>query len=424
MGSKLYPLRPLNSMVDIYDYMRIPVKKSDRKPGPYPYYGASGIVDYVDSYIFDGEYLLLAEDGENLRSLNTPIAFMASGKFWVNNHAHILKRSSDNSTKYLHYALQYADIQSYLSGSTRPKLTQSDMKRILVHYPHPYEQRAIAHILGSLDDKIELNRQMNRTLEAMAQAIFKSWFVDFLPVRAKQSARTQTGDPVHAKAEGRDTGLPAEIAKLFPDSFEESELGLIPKGWNSSFLGQEFQITMGQSPPGNTYNEIGEGLSFFQGRRDFGFRFPSKRVYCTAPKRIAKYGDTLVSVRAPVGDINMALNECCIGRGVAGIRHNSESRSYTYYTMKTLSDTFAQFEADGTVFGAINKNQFADIPWLSISKDIVDMFESFVFPYDEYIYNNSTELTGLINIRDILLPKLISGELRVPDVEDFIGTVV
>ena len=112
-----------------------------------------------------------------------------------------------------------------------PKLTQGNMNRIPLLAPPLPEQHAIAHILGKLDDKIELNRRINETLEAMAQAIFKSWFVDFLPVRAKAAARTQTGDPVRAKAEGRDSGLPKEIADLFPDRFADSELGEIPEGW-------------------------------------------------------------------------------------------------------------------------------------------------------------------------------------------------
>lgn len=420
MASKNFPLQPLGSLANIYDSMRIPVKKADRKPGPYPYYGASGIVDYVDSYIFDGEYLLLAEDGENLRSQNLAIAFMATGKFWVNNHAHILQGKKGNNTLYLCYALKIADIGSYLSGSTRPKLTQGDMKRIPVSCPEPEEQRAIAHILGSLDDKIELNRRINETLEATARTIFKSWFVDFLPVRAKQRARTQTGDPLRVKAEGGDPGLPDDVAALFPDSFEDSEFGKIPTGWNPSTIGSEFNLTMGQSPPGKTYNEKGNGVPFFQGRRDFGFRYPSNRVYCTAPQRLADHGDTLVSVRAPVGDINMAMARCCIGRGVAGIRHKSGSRSYTYYAMHTLSDRFARFEAEGTVFGAINKKQFEGLRWLSPGENLVDEFEQIAFAFDEKIENNTNEIETLNTLRDTLLPKLISGELRVRDAEKLV----
>jgi type I restriction enzyme S subunit len=251
---------------------------------------------------------------------------------------------------------------------------------------------------------------MNRTLEQMAQAIFKSWFIDF--------------DPVRAKAEGRDPGLPKEIADLFPNSFEDSELGPIPKGWRATTIGSEFDLTMGQSPPGSTYNEEGEGLPFFQGRRDFGFRYPSNRVYCTAPTRIAHAGDTLVSVRAPVGDINMAYETCCVGRGVAAVRHKSGSRSYTYYAMLALGERFKSYEAEGTVFGAINKKQFQNLPSIAPQPDIVSSFEKLTYPLDENIRSFEEEIRTLSETRDTLLPKLISGELRVPDAEKLVEAAI
>src|SRR3989338_2353786 len=205
--------RPLGELTENFDSARVPVKEADRRGGTYPYYGASGIVDHVDSYLFDGEYLLIAEDGENLRTRNTPVAFLARGKFWVNNHAHIVRGNSEADTRFLMYTLSTTDISGYLTGSTMPKLAQGNMNRIPLLTPLLDEQRAIAHILGTLDDKIELNRQMNETLEQMARALFKSWFVDF--------------DPVRAKAEGRDSGLPKPLADLFTNSFVGSELGEI-----------------------------------------------------------------------------------------------------------------------------------------------------------------------------------------------------
>jgi len=133
----------------------------------------------------------------------------------------------------------------------------------------------------------------------MARAIFKSWFVDFDPVRAKAAVRrahpSWTNEQVSRAA---CPNLKPEIAELFPDAFEDSELGQIPKGWKASIVHQHFRLTMGQSPPGSTYNEIGEGVPFYQGRTDFGFRFPTRRVFCTAPTRFAETGDTLVSIRA------------------------------------------------------------------------------------------------------------------------------
>ncbi len=247
--------------------------------------------------------------------------------------------------------------------------------------PDLAEQRAIAHVLRTLDDTIELNRRMNETLEQMARALFKSWFVDFDPVRAKAAlkqhaaqARESIEGDVDPSAQGRHApladewtvdrardylaGMDPQIADLFPDRLVDSELGEIPEPSEVKLLGEAFRITMGQSPPGKTYNQVGDGLPFYQGRTDFGFRFPERRVYCTAPTPLPQNGDSLVSVRAPVGDRNMAREQCCIGRGVAAVRHRSGSKSYTYYSMRALSSRFKLFEDDGTVFGAVNKTCF------------------------------------------------------------------
>jgi type I restriction enzyme S subunit len=225
--------RSLGELTDNFDGVRVPVKESDRRPGHYPYYGASGVVDHVDNYLFDGEYLLIAEDGENLRTRNTPVAFLARGKFWVNNHAHIVRGNSEADTRFLMYALTATDISGYLTGSTMPKLTQGNMNRISLLTPPLDEQRAIAHILGTLDDKIELNRRMNETLEAMARAIFKSWFVDFDPVRAKaadliRDGVLEIGDGYRAKnSELGTSGLPFIRAGDLNDGFDTAGAELL-----------------------------------------------------------------------------------------------------------------------------------------------------------------------------------------------------
>jgi len=188
-------------------------------------------------------------------------------------------------------------IESIIEQVAAAGVRGSDLAKLSVPYLPIQKQRQVAHILGTLDDKIELNRQMNETLEAIARAIFKSWFVDF--------------DPVRAKMEGRmPAGMDAATAILFPSAFQDSPLGKIPEGWEVTTVGKEFNLTMGQSPPGSTYNEVEDGLPFYQGRKDFGFRYPTRRVYCNAPTRLAKKDDTLVSVRAPVGDINMVKEKC------------------------------------------------------------------------------------------------------------------
>jgi type I restriction enzyme S subunit len=290
------------------------------------------------------------------------------------------------------------------------------LRTIEIPLPPLSEQRAIAHILGTLDDKIELNRRMSETLEAMARALFKSWFVDFDPVRAKMEGRWRRGESW--------PGLPAHLYDLFPDRLVESELGEIPEAWEVGCVDDEFDLTMGQSPPGDTYNEAEEGLPFYQGRADFGFRFPTRRVYCTAPTRLAKTGDTLISVRAPVGDINMASEDCAIGRGVAAARHKTGSRSYSYHFMCSLKEVFARFEAEGTVFGSIGKKDFHAIPCVMPPRDLVVEFERRISPLDSRIEVNERESRALAALRDALLPKLISGELLVKDAEKFIGRAV
>jgi type I restriction enzyme, S subunit len=178
-GSKRQPRR-LGDLVENFNSRRVPVREQDRTPGPYPYYGASGVIDWVDDYLFDGEYLLIAEDGENLRSRKTPIAFIAEGKFWVNNHAHVV-RGIDGvaDTRFLAYALASTNIGGYLTGSTQPKLTKANLEAVELSVPSFPEQVAIATLLGTLDAKIGLNARLRVALEALASTLYRAWFVDF-----------------------------------------------------------------------------------------------------------------------------------------------------------------------------------------------------------------------------------------------------
>jgi len=295
-------------------------------------------------------------------------------------------------------------INSSKTGSAQAGANAKVLGLFPLRIPPLTEQKAIAAVLGALDDKIELNRRMNATLEAMARALFQSWFVDFDPVRAKLDGR-------------KPQGLDDATAALFPEHLEDSPLGHIPKGWKAGTVNDAFNFTMGQSPPGDTYNEEGNGLPFYQGRTDFGFRFPTRRVFCTAPTRYAKAGDTLVSVRAPVGDINVANEECCIGRGVAAVRHKTGATSYTYHAMANLEPDFAKFEAEGTVFGSINKQSFENLRFVIPPPKIVAAYERQGAPLDEQIYNLEHQSRTLATLRDTLLPKLLSGECRVQGLE-------
>ena len=322
---------------------------------------------------------------------------------------------SDYPRDLLYWALRTPQYRAYCrnhaTGTTNLGLSREDF--LAYRLPAPTrEVLSLVDALCMLDDKIELNRKQNETLEAMARALFKAWFVDFEPVRAKLEGRWQRGQSL--------PGLPAHLYDLFPDRLVDSELGEIPEGWEVTSVDVEFDVTMGQSPPGNTYNETGEGLPFYQGRADFEFRFPKRRVYCTAPTRLAKSGDTLISVRAPVGDINMASENCAIGRGVAAVRHKTGCRSYTYQFMSSISDVFALFNAEGTVFGSIGKKDFHSIAHVKPPRDLVLAYERLATQQDDQIERNERESRTLAQLRDTLLPKLISGELRIPDAETFL----
>jgi type I restriction enzyme S subunit len=270
------------------------------------------------------------------------------------------------------------EVYQLATGDIRFNISQESLANIEIEIPDTATQKEIAQILSSLDDKIELNLQMNQTLEAMAHAIFKEWFVNF----------------------------------NFP-GFDGELVDGLPKGWRMGKLGEEFNLIMGQSPPGTSYNEIGEGMIFYQGRTDFGFRFPTNRLYTTEPKRIAKPLDTLVSVRAPVGDINMANEICCVGRGLSSVRHKSDAYSFTYYMMKNLEPVFNGFEGEGTVFGSINKSNFESIEITVPSDEIIYEFETVVNPLDDKILENTKQIQSLTQTRDTLLPKLMSGQLEV-----------
>jgi type I restriction enzyme S subunit len=208
---------------------------------------------------------------------------------------------------------------------------------------------------------------------------------------------------------------------FFPDSFEDSPVGKIPKGWRVRSLGEIAEIIMGQSPPGETYNEVGEGLPFYQGIRDFGWRFPSRRVYCTQPTRFAEMGDVLLSVRAPVGSLNIALESCAIGRGLAALRLKPSPGSFLLYLLKSDDAIWEKFEAKGTVFGAATKGDIHSIEVIQPShSQIIQAFNKIVGSFDARMEAIDNESHILADIRDALLPKLLSGEVRIGNAEKWL----
>ena len=377
-----------------------------RRAGCVPVMGSAGQNGFHDTALAKGTGIVIGRSGASFGQVH-----FSKVDFWPHNTGLYVTDFKGNDPLFAFYFLKALNFDRYNSGSAQPSLNRNFIYPIPIRVPKPAEQKAIAAILGALDDKIELNRRMNETLESMARALFQSWFVDFEPVRAKLDGR-------------KPVGMDDATAALFPEHLEDSPLGHIPKGWKAGNVVEGFNLTMGQSPPGDTYNEEGNGLPFYQGRTDFGFRFPTRRIYCSAPTRYAKSSDTLVSVRAPVGDINMANEECCIGRGVAAVRHKSGATSFTYHSMANLYPDFARFEAEGTVFGSINKDIFEKLRFVIPPMEIILAYERQAGPVDDQIRILEKQSRTLATLRNTLLPKLLSGELRVTEFESKLESVL
>ena len=386
----------LGEVLTLQRGMDLPVQ--ERQAGKFPVVASTGIVGYHIEAPVKGPGVVIGRSGS-----------IGGGQyinqdFWPLNTTLWVKDFKGNDPRYCYYLLKSIDFSSMNAGSGVPTLNRNHLHPMQIYRAPIEAQKYIANFLGYLDDCISLLNHTNITLENIARALFQSWFVDFDPVRAKLDGN----NPIC---------LDEATAKLFPQTFQMSELGDIPKGWRAGTLSEGFNIIMGQSPPGNTYNELGDGLPFYQGCTDFGFRFPKRRIYCTAPNRMAKDRDTLVSVRAPVGEINMAKEECCIGRGVAAVRHKSGASSFTYHAIANLYPDFAKFEAEGTVFGSINKDSFEKLPFVIPPAEIVSAFERIAEPLDEQIRILVEQSHTLANIRNTLLPKLLNGELNVENLQ-------
>ena len=348
--------------------------------------------DCDDKYCVEPGDIVLAtrQQSDNLPILAMPAIIPSSlkaKKIIYGTNLYKVENHSEVTNDFLFWQLKTPDYIDYISsvktGSVVRMVTKKNVEDYVFRCPPKEVRDRISKLLWGLDRKIELNNKINADLEEMAQAIFKNWFVDFEPFK-----------------DGK---------------FVDSELGMIPEGWKVGTLADIAEITMGQSPAGNSLNENREGLIFYQGSSDFGFRFPSIRVFTTEPKRLAVANSVLFSVRAPVGDINVAKEECCIGRGVASIKSKYGHDSYLFYTMKSLHKLFDSFDGEGTVFGSINKKTLSAIQILLPSDGIVEQFNNIASSFDDRIRSLSDENSRLSLLRDTLLPRLMSGELEVSE---------
>ena len=287
-------------------------------------------------------------------------------------------------------------------------ITGRDLSRLEIPVPPLAEQRAIARVLGTLDDKIELNRRMNVTLEAVARALFWSWFVDF--------------DPVRAKMEGRDTGLPKEIADLFPDRLVASKLGEVPDGWAVGVLDDAVELLNGGTPRTSVAHYWNGDVRWYTAK---DAPAPHDVFVVETERTVTQAGvdnsattmlpprTTVISARGTVGRLaclgrSMAMNQTCYGiRGAGGYRD-----FFTYWLVRRAVEDLRS-RTHGTIFDTITRQTFAFVDVALPSVSVADAFESAVMPIMERILSNLHQSRAIAALRDTLLPKLVSGELRV-----------
>jgi type I restriction enzyme S subunit len=307
----------------------------------------------------------------------------------------------DNFFYYLFKELISKRITSGSGDSTIPNFPALEViKNIEIELPDLLIQEKIGKIISAYDDKIEINNKINFEVEQMVKTLYDYWFVqfDFPDVNANPY-----------KSSG---------GKMVYNSVLKRE---IPKNWEVKDLSDIANITMGQSPPGESYNEQGEGKVFYQGCTDFGNRFPTIRKYTTSPTRFAKGGDILLSVRAPVGTMNIAKEDCCIGRGLAALNSKDDCMSYLYEVMINLKQIFDRRNVNGTTFGSITKDDLFSLKVISPVKEILLKYDDITRPFFEKQNLIGVQNQELAQLRDWLLPMLMNGQVTVGNAEEMVN---
>ncbi|HFI0315199.1 TPA: restriction endonuclease subunit S [Streptococcus suis] len=285
-------------------------------------------------------------------------------------------------------------ISRLISGSAQPQLPISILETVNIPQLTLDEQKEIIFNIKSIDQKIQINNQINQELEAMAKTLYEYWFVQF-------DFPDENGKPYKSSG-GK---------MVYNDQIKRE----IPEGWGVEKLENIANITMGQSPKGTSYNEVGEGMLFFQGSTDFGWRFPVARQYTTEPSRIAEEDDILLSVRAPVGTLNIADTRCCIGRGLAAINSKVGANSYIFNVMQDFKKLFDMMNSVGTTFGSITKDDLYSLKLIYPPNELLMKFDKSVNSFDREIKNRSRQNQELSQLRDWLLPMLMNGQVKVED---------
>ena len=355
-----------------FDRKRIPLsaKQRSERQGNYRYYGAQGVIDYVDDYIFDGTYLLIAEDGENLKSQKQNIAQIAKGKFWVNNHAHIVQTNEHCDLQYLYYLINSMDLSGYITGSAQPKLSQANLNAVTLQLPSIEEQKKIVAILGALDDKIELNNKINENLERQAQTLYK---------------------------------------QCFPYSIDDE----LPDGWRIGTAGEIIEIHDSKRIPlsGAERSKMEKRIYPYYGAASL-MDFVDDYIFDGKYLLLGEDGTVVDNAGYPILQYVWGQfwvnNHAHILTGKLGFNVESLYMLFKQTTVKSI--------VTGAVQPKISQANLRSIRVVIPPKKLLTEYNCKIDPLFSLLRANKEENKCLTVLRDTLLPKLMSGEIDVSDI--------
>jgi len=381
--------------------------KRDRSPGPVPLVSSSGVTDHHSTAKVKGPGVITGRYG------TLGQVFYIKEGFWPLNTTLYVRDFRGNHPRFISYFLLGLDFLAYSDKAAVPGLNRNHLHQAEVRFPPDVvEQRAIAHILGTLDDKIALNRQMNETLEGIARALFESWFVDF--------------DPVRAKTEGRDTGLPKEIADLFPDNFEDSEVGEIPEGWRIHALDEIAVFLNGLAlqkypPRDDEWLPVIKIAQLRKGNTERADRASAQ----LDTAYVVEDGDVLFSWSGSLECVLWAGGRGALNQHLFKVTSEAHPKwLYFLWIHRHLGDFRHIAAGKATTMGHIQRHHLSNANVVLPGPDLLNVADRHMAPLIAAITQRSLESRTLAAIRDTLLPKLISGELRIRDAERIVGKAV
>jgi len=406
-----FPRTTLSSLLSFANGRTSPERLDD---GMFSVYGSNGLIGKATNSNFPKNSIIIGRVGSYCGSVH-----FSNKPCWVTDNAICATAKEDNNPFFLLYLLRHLNLNNWRSGSGQPLLNQTTLNSIEVRVPPPTTQKTIGEFIWTLDDRIALLRETNTTLEAIAQALFKSWFVDFDPVRAKQEDREPEG-------------MDAATAALFPDSFEESELGLVPKGWTISAVYSLAQYINGAAYRAFEPNserrglpiikiaELKAGVSSQTGYSDI--KMPMKYLINTGDILFSWSGNPDTSIDTFVWPHGEAWLNQHIFRVVPMA---AQERSFVLLTLKYLKPVFAEIARDKqtTGLGHVTVSDLKRLQVVQPNKQLLEQWNEFVDPLLERTFTNEQKAQTLATLRDTLLPRLISGQLRLPDAEALVREV-